>query len=313
MPSFIDITGQKYNRLTVLCRDYTKNQNGQKGTFWLCECECGNQIIVNGGNLKNGTTKSCGCLQKEKAAVSGGFVNLVGQTFGRLTVVKKISKPGCSSAYWECICECGGKTITNSYQLRSGKTLSCGCLRLEKLREACGSDITGQRFGHLVALEIDNNYKKDNHINSRKLYWKCQCDCGAIVSVEGTHLRRGETQSCGCVISRGEEKIAKILLQNGIPFEKQKSFASCVFDNGMKARFDFYVNNSFLVEFDGEQHFKPFGFNQNETTFLASKKRDDFKNNWCLINNIPLKRIPYWALDTLSLENIMDDTFLLKG
>lgn len=64
-------------------------------------------------------------------------------------------------------------------------------------------------------------------------------------------MRREETQSCGCVISRGEEKIAKILLLNNIPFEKQKSFDSCIFDNGVKARFDFYINDSFLLEFDG--------------------------------------------------------------
>ena len=313
MPSFIDITGNKYNRLTVLSRDYTKNQQGRKGTFWLCQCDCGAQIIVNGGNLKNGTTKSCGCLQKEKAAENGTFVDLVGQTFNKLTVIKKVKKPGRSEAYWECKCSCGGTTITTTYALRSGSTQSCGCLRLERLRESCGSNITGQRFGHLVALEIDEEYKKINNINSRKLYWKCQCDCGAIVSVEGTHLRRGETQSCGCVVSRGEEKIAKILSANNIPFEKQKSFDSCVSNNGVKLRFDFYINNSFLLEFDGQQHFEPFGFNREEDVFLTAKQRDKCKNDWCIANNIPLKRIPYTILNTLSLEDIMSDTYLQKG
>ena len=154
--------------------------------------------------------------------------------------------------------------------------------------------------------------EKEKQINSRKLYWKCQCDCGAIVSVDGTHLRRGETQSCGCIISRGEEKIANILSQNNIPYEKQKTFNSCVFDNGLMARFDFYINNKFLVEFDGLQHFKPGCFNQNEEAFIAAQQRDIFKNNWCLINNIPLKRIPYDALDTLSLEDIMGDKFLIE-
>lgn len=312
MPALIDLTGQKFNRLTVLSRDYSKNQQGRRGTFWLCECDCGNQIIVASSNLKNGNTKSCGCLQKEKAAISGGFIDLTGQTFGRLTVIKRAPKQKNSSAYWECSCLCGVTTIVSGRQLRSGKTLSCGCLRLEKLREACGSNITGQRFGHLVALEIDNSYKKEKQINNRKLYWKCQCDCGAIVSVEGTHLRRGETQSCGCIISRGEERIANILSQNNIPYEKQKTFNSCVFDNGLMARFDFYINNQFLVEFDGLQHFKPGCFNQDKEAFIAAQQRDIFKNNWCLINNIPLKRIPYDALDVLSLEDIMGDKFLIE-
>lgn len=78
------------------------------------------------------------------------------------------------------------------------------------------------------------------------------------------------------------------------------------------ARFDFYIDNKFLVEFDGLQHFKPGCFNQNEEAFAAAQQRDIFKNNWCLINNIPLKRIPYDALDTLSLEDIMGDKFLIE-
>ncbi len=57
----IDLTDQKFGRLTVLER--TKNQGIQP--TWLCQCECGNQIVTQAGNLKNGNTKSCGCLKKE--------------------------------------------------------------------------------------------------------------------------------------------------------------------------------------------------------------------------------------------------------
>lgn len=62
MPKFIDITGKKYGRLTVLERDFSK---GKKRTYWKCQCECGNQTIVDGVKLKNGSTKSCGCLNDE--------------------------------------------------------------------------------------------------------------------------------------------------------------------------------------------------------------------------------------------------------
>lgn len=50
-------------------------------------------------------------------------------------------------------------------------------------------DLTGQRFGDLVVLERDINKPKG------RAYWICQCDCGKITSVLGTHLRQGNSKS----------------------------------------------------------------------------------------------------------------------
>lgn len=55
----LDITNQKFNRLLALERVDNK---------WRCLCDCGEQVSVLVANLKNGNTKSCGCLQKEKAS-----------------------------------------------------------------------------------------------------------------------------------------------------------------------------------------------------------------------------------------------------
>ena len=59
---FKDLAGKKFNMLTVIER--VKKENS-KQTFWLCECECGNKTITTSGHLKNGHTKSCGCLHKK--------------------------------------------------------------------------------------------------------------------------------------------------------------------------------------------------------------------------------------------------------
>ena len=61
-----DLTGQYFGRLKVIERveDYIE-KNGNKRSQWLCECKCGNRVKVIGKSLKNGNTKSCGCLQKE--------------------------------------------------------------------------------------------------------------------------------------------------------------------------------------------------------------------------------------------------------
>jgi len=63
MNNFIDITGKKFNRLTVIKR--IENSTFRKAR-WLCKCDCGNFTEVSGDNLRNGSVKSCGCLIKDK-------------------------------------------------------------------------------------------------------------------------------------------------------------------------------------------------------------------------------------------------------
>lgn len=64
--AFIDLTGQKFGKLTVVKRveDYISPKR-KRQIQWLCKCDCGNEIVVNGNSLKKGYTKSCGCIVKE--------------------------------------------------------------------------------------------------------------------------------------------------------------------------------------------------------------------------------------------------------
>ena len=60
--NFIDLTGQKFGKLTVISEsDYKPEGDGH--TRWNCQCECGNTCIVSGKQLRSGQTKSCGCLK----------------------------------------------------------------------------------------------------------------------------------------------------------------------------------------------------------------------------------------------------------
>jgi len=56
----VDLTEKQFNKLVVI-KYINKNKNG--GSRWLCKCECGRQVTVNGSDLKTGNTKSCGCLR----------------------------------------------------------------------------------------------------------------------------------------------------------------------------------------------------------------------------------------------------------
>lgn len=57
--------------------------------------------------------------------------NLIGKTFGRLTVVSFCDKDKYGACRWNCLCICGGTTISRSYSLKTGRTKSCGCLQKE--------------------------------------------------------------------------------------------------------------------------------------------------------------------------------------
>ena len=123
--------------------------------------------------------------------------------------------------------------------------------------------------------------------------------------------------SCGCLkISKGEFLIEQLLIQNNIPFEKQKTFENCKFENtNYLAKFDFYVNNKYIIEFDGIQHFKITGGWNNEEHFNKLQIHDNFKNEYCFKNNIPLIRIPYTHINNICIEDLILETsnFLIKG
>ena len=129
--ALIGMEGQVFDRLTVLRRHNTDKND--RNTYWLCRCVCGNERVVSRTSLITGNTKSCGCLQKEKAR--NRFEDIKGQSFGRLTVIgigEERSKSG--HLRWLCRCSCGFAKEISGITLRSGKVNSCGCLHREAMR-----------------------------------------------------------------------------------------------------------------------------------------------------------------------------------
>lgn len=240
----IDLTGQVFTRLTVIKRVNNANDGHAK---WLCKCECGNEITVASNVLKKGNTKSCGCLNKETAAIKAKkqYRNLTNQHFGRLTAIECLGSNNKGSMLWKCCCECGN----------------------------------------------------DNFITTSQ------------------HLVSGNTKSCGCLKSLGESKIAILLTQNNINFIQQKKFDDAIYtDTKSQMRYDFYLPEiNRLIEFDGEQHFNANGGWNNQKNLLLVQKRDKVKNEYALSHNIPLVRIPYWERDNITLEMILGDQYLVKN
>jgi len=118
-------------------------------------------------------------------------LDLVGQRFGRLTVVnfdKKINK----KYFWNCICDCGEKIIRPGQSLISGQTQSCGCLQKERAHETHFKDLMGRKFSRIKVISFKGIYNK-------RTYWNCICDCGKEKVINGDHLKRGLILSCGCL------------------------------------------------------------------------------------------------------------------
>lgn len=114
-------------------------------------------------------------------------------------------------------------------------------------------------------------------------------------------------------MSKNEEKIVKILLQEKISFVREKTFQDL--KNG-KFRFDFYLpKEKILIEIDGEQHFKQIKkFQKTRQDFLKQQERDRRKNSYCLANNIPLYRIPYWEIEKINcFKQLIKKEFLVKN
>lgn len=116
-------------------------------------------------------------------------VDLTGQRFHNLTVIKKAASKTGSSIKWECICDCGKTTYVTTSNLRTGHTKSCGCLK----NRSNALDLKGERFGYLTV------YKRIGSTPNRKALWRCKCDCGNFTNVRASDLRSGNTMSCGCM------------------------------------------------------------------------------------------------------------------
>lgn len=129
MSHLIDLTGQKFGRLTVLYKD---NQRITKsGSYWICKCECGNIKSVKSSSLRRGEIQSCGCLQKEKTieARNKSAENLIGKRFGKLVVLQR-DMSNTSTPIWICQCDCGKLTSVRAQDLKrhdGNQTVSCGC------------------------------------------------------------------------------------------------------------------------------------------------------------------------------------------
>lgn len=295
----IDLTNKKFGKLTAL---YRTNNRG-KATYWVCKCDCGTIKPVDTGSLTSNRVKSCGCYQKIDK-IDDYTASKIGTKIGKWTIIGRKAIENKTRKYWICECSCEHKTQKYVLRLSSLET-SFGCQYCTTKKNAF-KDLSGQHFGHWTVIQRGEGPTK-NHT-----YWLCECDCENKTkrNIDAYHLKNGTSMSCGCDNrSQGEKRISNILKENNIDFIQEKTFEDFTGRSNNKYRFDFYINNSYLIEYDGIQHFKSLGGQwDTEERIERTKERDIIKNQWCKDNNIPLIRIPYTHLEDLKLEDLLLET-----
>lgn len=201
---YIDLSSQRFGRLTAVAYFTKRRNNGRVVGYWDCLCDCGKHKSVSADKLRSSNTRSCGCLRKEVVYDNNPrFLDLTGKTFGRLTVVKYSRSRGYSH-YWLCHCSCGIDKIVSTGKLTTGNTQSCGCYRKSRNGELSHSfkDLRGKTFGLLSALSPITGVAIKG---TQCVRWLCRCSCGEEKVIPSIDLRSGHIRSCGCLLRRTGE------------------------------------------------------------------------------------------------------------
>lgn len=278
------IPGMKFGHWEVIKFDHI---NDHRIKYFLCKCDvCGECKPVRGTSLISGQSTACSkrCMN-----------TLVGQKFGKWTVLKPDkSRP----TYYICKCDCGTIKSVFANSLKNGVSKSCGCLKDEHNSQRHKDNAEGhigEKHGRLTIIEP---------ILKGKDYWyKCKCDCGNECEVLGKRLFAGVTSSCGCLNSKANELMDKILTDLKIPFKREYKFEDC--RDTAPLPFDFALFNKQeeligLIELNGSLHYSTSGTGWDTPARLIYQQKHDYiKRLFCEQSKIPFLVIPYQYFDDI--------------
>lgn len=135
MPKSTNLVGKNFGHLTVLGigKPYISD-SGYKRKRWHCQCDCGKTTEVDTHSLLTGNTTSCGHVLPAQM-IKRTHTELVGQTFGHLTVLEDDGTRHSRQVKWLCQCDCGKKIHVTTRNLKSRNTRSCGHVGTERIKK----------------------------------------------------------------------------------------------------------------------------------------------------------------------------------
>jgi len=202
-----DLTGHTFGQLTVLsaAEDYVSPKGSRMGK-WHCKCACGNEVDVLGMSLKNGDTKSCGCLNnsKKKACKRINPNDVISQRYGYLTVLDCVEeKETIRKSKFKCLCDCGKEVVVGYSALTKNHNISCGC-KNKKTRAKTHikpRNIIGTKIGEVEIID-----EKEPHITpngSKQRIVIGRCSCGNVFQTRLAQIKKsGKCFTCSCISRR---------------------------------------------------------------------------------------------------------------
>lgn len=167
-----------------------------------------------------------------------------------------------------------------------------GCPVCAKKKRLISLDILIKKFN-----EIYNYYYDYSLVDYRGRLRQIKIICplhGIFETTPDYHLRNVGCSQCRPK-SKPERKIAELLSKNFVLFKQQKTYEDLRGISGKLLQFDFYLPlSNTIIEYDGEQHFKPIEIWGGEEELKNTQARDSIKNKYCFDNDIKLIRIAYY-------------------
>lgn len=312
-----EVHGQEY--------DYSKVKGFEKyqEKVEIIHKKCGRSIFqTKNGHLRGDGCKACnsGLVRnkeefiKEAIAIHGDAYDYSEIDYIDTSVDVELKCNDCECKFWD-------RPSNHLHAHKTNKTWVSRCPNCKDYSKA----LTKEKFVEMaVAMHADKyDYSEVEYVRSI-LPVKIKCnECGTKFEQRPNgHLATRKNNLGGCPQcsyvnpsseSKGEKTIAKYLTDRCIKFVRQYTNISCKNDKNKALRFDFYIPElNLLIEYDGEQHFKPIKYWGGQKNFEKLQVNDKIKENWAKENGLNFVRFKYDDFCVDMLNNIIQKYILLN-
>lgn len=187
--------------------------------------------------------------------------------------------------------ECGNTYETTPKSIRKGSKCNYCYGNMRKTTSQFREEVELKSLGEYKLVQGET-YKN----NKTPLKVQHLVECGHVYKVTPKDFLRGNRCPL-CKESKGERLVRHFLIKMDVEFEREKRYED-LRSSGSYMPFDYYLpDHNLLIEYDGEQHYKPTGYFGGEEKLKSQQRRDNKKNKYAKENGIKLLRIPYYYSD----------------
>jgi len=177
------------------------------------------------------------------------FIDLSGQIFGNLTVIKRVENSKNNRVSFLCECKCGALIKVESTRLVSGNTKSCGCYKVKyNFGEHHNiNNLLGKKFGEFTATKMVRKNINGNYV------WEFRCSCGVIKCYDYKTINKKKKLHCGCLTIK-KIKPVKLEKQSNLKKEIAKNTTLFIFGKPFKKLLEYSSYRAMLKRCYNKNH-----------------------------------------------------------